>query len=1060
MKANNPLTWAAPILAALNVFAATDPLDEWQPLNPTPTANRLNAVTCGDGLYVAVGELGTVVTSSDATNWVLQASGIPDDLRGVAWGEGTFVGVGDNGLTLASADGQEWDVGTVAADVRFRAVAFGTGRFVAVGENRVAPAGGQVWTSTHGCAWTRVEVPDLPPLGGIAAGPDGWVAASDDGRVFTSSDGLQWQASMSGLAGTWFSVGWGADLWVAVGMGGGMATSSTGREWSPATSGAEEWLYGVAGGTNLSTATPLWVAVGAGGKILSSVNGTNWTSRTTGWSDTLRGVAFGPAGFVAVGDNGTIQQSSSGATWSQRSSGPRDWMAAVAHGGGITVAANVFTKVLAETDMKTTLLSSRNGAAWNQRTLSNFILGGLAYGDGLFLAVGPIASTGDGLIYTSTNGVNWVQRGTWALRRSCWDAVFGNGRFVVVGGNAFNFRTNAVCLASTNGLNWTQQDAGTKSELVAVTWGNDRFVAVGYGGTVTVSPDGLNWTEQSSGTDEYLWEVAWGEGSFVAVGNEGTVLTSPDGVQWTSRASGTRHALLGVAFGGGTFVACGGEGTLLTSTDGIAWTPRASGSRQWLSGVAWAGDSFLVSGDHGVLLRSGEWSGSKGWGAGPMAACKAAGDEAPGPELPVPALVSPLQPMGSGGDTNVHHFQGIRYAPAQGIELTLAGAIPSGFPSDYDLFPVEVSEDLTNWTPWQTFLRTNRLGRSFSPWDTSAVETSRRFYRTFTNQFPTVILQPTGPHPVGRTVRWVELPSHSVRRLFRVFVWYPARAQAGQRPMRYFESKLAGQWAGYYGGSAAVFGAAFAHASHEVEFAAALPPCPVVLCSPGGGNAGTDNTDKAEDLASHGFVVFGMEHYDSLYSLEPDGAGVIGPYFEPVDALRTARVKDALGVIEHLDRWNREDPLLAGRLDPERVGMFGFSAGGGTSVEIAQRYPQCQAAVSLDGAFSHDTLRPGCSKAIMGIVRDTGGIALHELRGAIREFVESLPNDAYFFRVSGTTHGNFGDYGWFISKNARVGTLTKRSVTSFFNKYLRGVDDHFLDDPGSEYSEVMDFVRR
>jgi hypothetical protein len=61
-------------VAACRLSAATDSLDSWQPLNPTPTANRLNAVIYGDDRYVAVGELGTLVTSTNAANWTLQAS--------------------------------------------------------------------------------------------------------------------------------------------------------------------------------------------------------------------------------------------------------------------------------------------------------------------------------------------------------------------------------------------------------------------------------------------------------------------------------------------------------------------------------------------------------------------------------------------------------------------------------------------------------------------------------------------------------------------------------------------------------------------------------------------------------------------------------------------------------------------------------------------------------------------------------------------------------------------------------------------------------------------------
>ena len=57
------------------------------------------------------------------------------------------------------------------------------------------------------------------------------------------------------------------------------------------------------------------------------------------------------------------------------------------------------------------------------------------------------------------------------------------------------------------------------ADYYSVTYGNDRFVAVGYGGSkAAYSTDGINWT-QSSIPSEGWRAVAYGAGQFVAVGN-------------------------------------------------------------------------------------------------------------------------------------------------------------------------------------------------------------------------------------------------------------------------------------------------------------------------------------------------------------------------------------------------------------------------------------------------------------------------------------------------------------------------------------------------------------
>jgi uncharacterized membrane protein len=70
--------------------------------------DSLFGVTYGNGLFVAVGGRGTILTSPDGVTWTPRASGTDKFLFGVAHGNGLFVAVGWDGTILTSPDGVSW----------------------------------------------------------------------------------------------------------------------------------------------------------------------------------------------------------------------------------------------------------------------------------------------------------------------------------------------------------------------------------------------------------------------------------------------------------------------------------------------------------------------------------------------------------------------------------------------------------------------------------------------------------------------------------------------------------------------------------------------------------------------------------------------------------------------------------------------------------------------------------------------------------------------------------------------------------------------------------------
>lgn len=190
----------------------------------------------------------------------------------------------------------------------------------------------------------------------------------------------------------------GADSWVAVGhdAGGGDALIERGQALA-GSFGPGGWASitppGSIGNTLNCVAhnkSDLWCAVGNSGTIITAPDTDNWTKRNpaASYSGTFNGVCYSPDDglWVAVGTSSAIQTSPDGSAW-----------------------------------------TARSGASVN--------LGGVDYGNGVYIAVG----TSGQVLYRSTNGTSWsaidlsaLFPGSWGLnsvstnKRGCWIAAGGD----------------------------------------------------------------------------------------------------------------------------------------------------------------------------------------------------------------------------------------------------------------------------------------------------------------------------------------------------------------------------------------------------------------------------------------------------------------------------------------------------------------------------------------------------------------------------------------------------------------------------------------------------------
>jgi hypothetical protein len=231
--------------------------------------------------------------------------------------------------------------------------------------------------------------------------------------------------------------------------------------------------------------------------------------------------------------------------------------------------------------------------------------------------------------------------------------------------------------------------------------------------------------------------------------------------------------------------------------------------------------------------------------------------------------------------------------------------------------------------------------------------------------------RPTGPYPVGRvTRRWVDMTRPETQttmpddfREVPVEIWYPAGAGTGS-PAPYFPDLA--QVADALSSSGEVepleaYGLRFIR-SHErlnASLAPQIPSYPVILLSPGNGTNVEFYAAIANELASFGYIVIGLNHpYDVAAVRLNDGSvaqfveGPLEPQARPgwVKERIAVRTADVLFVLEQLQKLNESgDRLLSGHLDLMRMGVMGHSLGGITAAEACRAAPQLRACLNLDG---------------------------------------------------------------------------------------------------------------
>lgn len=189
---------------ALTAYTSSNNGISWSlPTNTGITSNKLYSVAFGAGVFVAVGNTGTIQTTTNGSAWTTRTSGTTARLTSIIWDGTKFVAVGD-GVVLTSTTGTTWTSVAMPSvpNPQIAYLAGPTPRYLVVSSVSTRPGGisgtATPYVSTNLTSWTSTTIP-TPSVGVIAAGNGVFTAGSWD----STNQRLDVYTSPTGLTGTW-----------------------------------------------------------------------------------------------------------------------------------------------------------------------------------------------------------------------------------------------------------------------------------------------------------------------------------------------------------------------------------------------------------------------------------------------------------------------------------------------------------------------------------------------------------------------------------------------------------------------------------------------------------------------------------------------------------------------------------------------------------------------------------------------------------------------------------------------------------------------------------------
>ena len=250
---------------------------------------------------------------------------------------------------------------------------------------------------------------------------------------------------------------------------------------------------------------------------------------------------------------------------------------------------------------------------------------------------------------------------------------------------------------------------------------------------------------------------------------------------------------------------------------------------------------------------------------------------------------------------------------------------------------------------------------------------------------------------------------------------------------------------------------------------------PLIIFSHGLGGMRFQNTIQAEELASNGYIVLAIDHpYDANVTIFSDGTKALfqswsDPYHSEEERIvertkqleiRSADVRFVITKINHISQHDIESTFYK-LIDIDKIGIFGHSFGGSTSIYSTWLDDRIDACLNLEGWFEpipQEVIENGIEKPILSVsMNEWKGFWTENNQTKMNEFIKNSSYNDLGILIEGAMHSDFADYPHlttFSKKLGKKGILESEKMLwsinkltlGFFDMVLKGKDPKWLEE--------------
>jgi dienelactone hydrolase len=352
--------------------------------------------------------------------------------------------------------------------------------------------------------------------------------------------------------------------------------------------------------------------------------------------------------------------------------------------------------------------------------------------------------------------------------------------------------------------------------------------------------------------------------------------------------------------------------------------------------------------------------------------------------------------------------------------------------------------------------------------------------------------KPTGSFSVGRIgYDWIDdtrfdpfSKTKDDKRKLSIWIWYPVTLTQNAKNAKYFPDK----WEEIQEKDSGIpllqqnFKTIKNSSFKDVPLSPKQSTYPLIVFEPGMGNIVFNYTALAENLASQGYIVVGINPtYSSRYVVFSDGSvayrttkGSI-PESDLTDKqmndigsrLLKTWTGDMRFALNKLEKMNTEQGnIWSGHIDLKHIGAFGHSFGGAASAKACLEDTRIKAGIDIDGYLYGVKESP--KKPFMFIMskHSKKNDPYFQEFNKIQEVYKHFKKDGYLIEIPEAAHFSFTDNAVFFSPILKgmgvYGTIKGESglqitnyyMTAFFNKYLKNKNSPFISQKPSNFNEL------